>query len=91
MYANPSRNSDKDETEKKKTKRAIAKYFALYANVKLEAKAFCINTQTIKGSPFLYYRNLPIGSSPFSSTNTTSGCYQTYPDKYRLKITPFGN
>ena len=55
MYANPSRNSDKDETEKKKTKRAIAKHFALYANVKLEAKAFCINTQTIKGSPFLYY------------------------------------
>ena len=81
----------KTKKRRKKTERVTAKHFALYANAKSQAKAFCINTQIFKRSLFLCYRNVLLGSSPFLTTNTTRGCYQTYPNEYCVKITPFGN
>ena len=91
MCAIPSRNSNKNKKEKKKNWKGNCKHFALYANSKSQAKAFCVNKQIFKRSLFLCYRNLLLGSSPFLTTNTTRECYQTYPDEYCVKITPFGN
>ena len=65
MCAIWSRNSNTNKKGRKKTKRAIAKDFALCANTKSQAKAFCVNTQIFKRSLFLCYRNLLIGSSLF--------------------------